>query len=165
MNDQLQRIYEKRYGTEFSQTNQEPFSATTSMLLQAAREEKERSKRKQKRAKQRQRTQGYAEDDDDAATDLQLSQKSSKAPRKIEEERRQIWLNIARKDVPRVSVHATLPRLPPYTWIYEPFFFLPPFFRWPASSRACKRHAQVTAKKWPSTAKRKSNAPLPTAAV
>ena len=102
MNDQLQRIYEKRYGTEFTQADQEPYSATTSMLLQAAKEEKERSKRKQKRAKQRQRNQGYVEDEDDA--DLQLSLKTSKAPRKIEEERRQIWLNIARKDVPRVSV-------------------------------------------------------------
>lgn len=75
-------------------------SATTAMLLQAAKEDKERLKRKNKRARLN------SEDYDSDATDQLIFRKRDKmSARQIEDERQRIWLNIARKDIPRVSTH------------------------------------------------------------
>lgn len=69
------------------------------MLLQAAKEDKERLKRKNKRARLN------SEDYDSDATDQLIYRKRDKmSARQIDDERQRIWLNIARKDIPRVSM-------------------------------------------------------------
>ncbi|CDH53326.1 snf2 family helicase atpase [Lichtheimia corymbifera JMRC:FSU:9682] len=103
ISDHLQRIYEKRYGSEFvkqaaSENESSTISATTAMLLQAAKEDKERLKRKNKRARLN------SEDYDSDATDQLIYRKRDKmSARQIDDERQRIWLNIARKDIPRMA--------------------------------------------------------------
>ena len=127
----MQRIYEKRYGPELKQQTSEaavngtPVSATAALLLQAAKEDKERQqRRKHKKARLAHRhktssatgaattTDGYNEDQDAtastaaaAATTQAVDTKppDKTAAEKLEEARRAVWLDIARKHIPRVS--------------------------------------------------------------
>lgn len=107
ISDHLRRIYEKRYGPdilkEVNGFHDSPISATTALLLNAAKKDKEYSKRKLKRAKHRHYADdGLNEDNFDYGSQAVYRKGPKMSPRKLEEERRQLWLNIARKDIPRV---------------------------------------------------------------
>lgn len=105
ISEHLQRIYEKRYGPELSKgLNGNTVSTASSLLLLAAKEDKEREGRRLKKAKHR-HTQGVFEDEEDPeyANLLMYTSDPKLSPRKIEETTRRVWLDIARKDIPRVS--------------------------------------------------------------
>ncbi|KAI9246954.1 SNF2 family N-terminal domain-containing protein [Phascolomyces articulosus] len=121
INDHLQRIYEKRYGPELKQqingsVNGTPVSATAALLLQAAKEDKERQqRRKHKKAKIAHRNKAAAttstaandeaEENGSAAADqvVEARPPDKTAAEKLEEARRAVWLDIARKHIPRMA--------------------------------------------------------------
>ncbi|KAI8137707.1 SNF2 family N-terminal domain-containing protein [Fennellomyces sp. T-0311] len=105
INDHLQRIYEKRYGSEMKQVNGvsgSPVSATTAMLLQAAKEDKERQRRKHKKAKFGHRK-GYLDDSEEYTEQLVFHRSDKSSTHRLEEARQAVWLDIARKHIPRMA--------------------------------------------------------------
>lgn len=109
ISEHLQRIYEKRYGPELSKgLNGNVVSTASSLLLLAAKEDKEREIRRNKKAKHR-HPHGVIEDDEDPeyANLLIYTSDPKLSSRKLEEKTRRVWLDIARKDIPRVSCESS----------------------------------------------------------
>jgi len=117
MQEQLARIYEKRLGSKSSMrpiTGVDVMSIPIELLLRSTRGANDIVKKRQKRYEDSIMNR-YLDDveandgswlgmDSSTAQALRRSKKGrSSAHRKVEDERRKIWVNIARKDIPRMS--------------------------------------------------------------
>ncbi|KAG0172957.1 putative DNA helicase ino80 [Apophysomyces sp. BC1034] len=113
MKEHLCRLYEKRYDSEMPKKLGDGFNGniTTSLLFKAVKDDQDRLKRKLRKARRR-KARGVEfegiEDEygetDDSENELAVGKpKVAKSARKLETERRKIWLSIARKDIPRMA--------------------------------------------------------------
>ncbi|KAI9472879.1 SNF2 family N-terminal domain-containing protein [Zychaea mexicana] len=109
ISNHLQRIYEKRYGSELKQqtngvnSNETPVSSTAALLLQAAREDKERQRRKHKKAKHGHKRMVNEETEETEEQVMQPKEIEKTASERLEDARRAVWLDIARKHIPRMA--------------------------------------------------------------
>ncbi|KAF7725825.1 putative DNA helicase ino80 [Apophysomyces ossiformis] len=113
MKEHLRRLYEKRQENGLPRQLGDGFNGniTTSLLLKAVKDDQDRLSRKMRKAKRRKAQAVETESVEDEYGDTDVSDqeiavtrpKIVKPTKRMENERRKIWLSIARKDIPRMA--------------------------------------------------------------